>query len=456
MRFIDFGLGNRPFLVMGLASGGNLEQQHRLMPFTAREIGRILQQMLQALKYLHVDFSMIHRDMKPANILCDSRTHFRLADFGLAKEGDFLKTVKGTQPYMAPEMFEDKPYTAAVDLWGLGMVIIRFLIGSSPPGYKGNEGHAWCNAVIAHFGKYEERFGARSHKSQEQFCINVLVRRHLLRMKPEERESAHGCLERGKLLWRVLDEHKNDGSKDPARKDPTESLASTSRANNANGPSQDSGAAEKRGAYENNGLSRKDDDSEAEIEISGERTLNSDDWLSLERQFPNNEAYGEGNAGRFSGSHHFVHAPTADKVPEDSTTPEFNEHSGANAPQHSVTPSTRKEISRGLRPVSPAAPMGVRKSVHKRNKSSLSTSVAAAVAQRMAEKESQEQSQEQSQNEEEISLDDYYKPGRPGYLLNPENRAFIGAGETLDLWIMGNGPWPGEDKASSHGEDVAN
>ena len=54
---------------MGLASGGNLEQQHRLMPFTAREIGRILQQMLQALKYLHVDFNMIHWDMKPANIL---------------------------------------------------------------------------------------------------------------------------------------------------------------------------------------------------------------------------------------------------------------------------------------------------------------------------------------------------------------------------------------------------
>ena len=41
-------------------------------------------------------------------------------------------------------------------------------------------------------------------------------------------------------------------------------------------------------------------------------------------------------------------------------------------------------------------------------------------------------------------MDDYYKPGQLGYPVNPENRAFIGAGETLDEWIIGGGKWPGE------------
>ena len=48
------------------------------------------------------------------------------------------------------------------------------------------------------------------------------------------------------------------------------------------------------------------------------------------------------------------------------------------------------------------------------------------------------------QSEKEPSLDDFYMPGQIGHLVNSENRAFIGAGETLDEWIIGDGKWPGE------------
>ena len=126
IQFIDLGLVDKSYLVMGFAIGGDLEDQNRYKPFTMREIALILRQMLDALVYLHVGFNIIHRDIKPANILCETRSHFRLADFGLAKEGQVLETIKGTRPYMAPEMFANKPYSAAVDLWVLGWSLPGF------------------------------------------------------------------------------------------------------------------------------------------------------------------------------------------------------------------------------------------------------------------------------------------------------------------------------------------
>ncbi len=84
---------------MGLSLGGNLEEQSKIKPFTFRESVLILHQMLKALVYLHNTFKMMHRDVKPSNILCDSRGHFRLGDFGIAKEGDVLKSFNGTKPY---------------------------------------------------------------------------------------------------------------------------------------------------------------------------------------------------------------------------------------------------------------------------------------------------------------------------------------------------------------------
>lgn len=297
VEIIDFGLGDAPYLAMGLAPGGNLLEQHKTKPFTSQETALVLRQMLDALVYLHVDFNITHRDIKPANILCDSRAHFRLADFGLAKEGDNFKTFNGTEPYMAPEMFGTRPYTAAVDLWGLGMVISWLSTGNRPSGFKGDEGPRWCTAVVAYFRKYEGSFRARGGNDPKQIGINILVGQSMLRMKPEDRDSASGCLQKGHILWEMLDrDSENAGS-----------FPNTLRANNADGASNDRGPTEKNRASEGNGYLREEEslagkvnrpseddgssgenESEAETEILGGRTLNSEDWQSLERQFPYN------------------------------------------------------------------------------------------------------------------------------------------------------------------------
>ena len=482
---------------MGLALGGTLEQQYKFKPFTTREVALILRQMLEALVYLHVDFDITHRDIKPANILCDSRAHFRLADFGLAKEGDVLKTFNGTKPYMAPEMFVSRLYTRAIDIWALGMVVARLLVPNRPPGFKGHEGPRWCAAVVAQFQNYEECCQAIGSNSLEQADLNLVVGQYMLKMNPKDRESAPGCLERGNFLWWVLDQEGDDGAKTPTQ-DLTESVLNAPRKNNANGPSKDDGYTEESGASECNGAleeesapeeevggpsgmneSSGDNESEADTEILGKQSLNSDEWLSLEREFQIDEATG-GNA--FSSLQHFAHAPSvnpSENVWEDFNTPGSSGDSEVIPSRHKEAQGRHKRTSQGSRPLSSAAPMGVRKSTHKRNKSSLAKSITAAAARKAAKDQSQSDSevlsagQELSQNasqftstgeelsqseadptsmdEEELSqngkgtsLEDGYRPGQPGHLINPYNRAFIGAGETIDEWIIGRGSWPGE------------
>ncbi len=87
----------------------------------------LLQQALAALQHLHAA-GVVHRDLKPENILLQSRSplHIKLADFGLAKDAKHLKTLCGTLPYVAPEIWQKEVYTAAVDIWSIGVITFEF------------------------------------------------------------------------------------------------------------------------------------------------------------------------------------------------------------------------------------------------------------------------------------------------------------------------------------------
>lgn len=383
VEFIDFRTGDKPYLVMGFAVGGTLEQQCKTMPFNVTETTILLGQMLEALVYLHVEFGITHRDIKPANILCDSRTRCRLADFGLAKEGDVLKTFGGTQPYMAPEMFTRKPYTSAVDLWALGVVIAQLLSPSRPPGYRGDEGQRWCAAVIAQFRKYNEYFEALDFEAidityHEQKGLHLLVGTYLLKMNPDDRESASVCLE----IWKHFCL--------------TESVSNTLYVDHANGPSKSNASMKKNEASESYGAleeesapeegvigpsevngSLRDNDSEADTEIPDERPPNSEEWLELEDEHPNNEA-------------------NVVMIEDFSIDQEIDGGNGVKAPQDFVFNALANLSGLNWHPLfkesphsaSPAAPTGVRKSVHKRNASSIAKSVKAAAARQAAEDQS--------------------------------------------------------------------
>lgn len=93
-------------------------------------------QACRGLKYLH-DSSVTHRDIKPDNILLDSSSPnalLKISDFGLSKliSTDSMKTVCGTQLYVAPEVLMGGNYTNKVDIWSMGCLLYAMLSGSVP------------------------------------------------------------------------------------------------------------------------------------------------------------------------------------------------------------------------------------------------------------------------------------------------------------------------------------
>lgn len=131
-----FFSGNRVFLVLEFASGGSLFSfVRRQKGLEEKHYHKMFTQVCEGVAYLHKK-NVIHRDIKPENILVDSRGNIKLCDFGWsALNRPSRKTFCGTYEYMAPEIFENKPYNEKVDIWSLGILIYELLHGSSP--FKG-------------------------------------------------------------------------------------------------------------------------------------------------------------------------------------------------------------------------------------------------------------------------------------------------------------------------------
>ena len=100
------------------------------------------QQLAGALEHIHSQ-DVVHRDLKPANILIDAADNLKIADVGIARtlyekttsggssEQQYMETVAGTQPFMAPEVWNEH-YTRSSDVFSMGLVM--FMICELPDG----------------------------------------------------------------------------------------------------------------------------------------------------------------------------------------------------------------------------------------------------------------------------------------------------------------------------------
>jgi serine/threonine-protein kinase len=135
---IDYGhTGESIYLVMRLVQGGSLDSRIKEGPFSLNEVNRILCEVASALSYAHRQ-NVIHRDLKPPNILLDEDDNTYLTDFGIAKltnvESMLTATdqVMGTPAYMSPEQGLGLEVDARADVYALGLILFEMLTGKRP------------------------------------------------------------------------------------------------------------------------------------------------------------------------------------------------------------------------------------------------------------------------------------------------------------------------------------
>jgi serine/threonine-protein kinase len=128
-----------PFLVMEWLPGPTFADEIAAGPVSPERVRRIGGQVLGALAAAH-DHGVLHRDVKPSNILLDESGDAKLADFGIATTRDGVAlTATGdvidTLCYVAPERFRGEPATPASDVYGVGLVLYEALTGSRSFGH---------------------------------------------------------------------------------------------------------------------------------------------------------------------------------------------------------------------------------------------------------------------------------------------------------------------------------
>ncbi|XP_043216019.1 phosphorylase b kinase gamma catalytic chain, skeletal muscle/heart isoform-like isoform X3 [Amphibalanus amphitrite] len=129
------------FLVFELLRQGELfDYLTTVVTLSEKKTKHIMKQLFEALLHVH-DKSVVHRDVKPENILLDDNLDIKLTDFGFARilrPGEELYDLVGTPGYLAPEllranMIETAPgYRFEVDTWACGVVMYTLLVGCPP------------------------------------------------------------------------------------------------------------------------------------------------------------------------------------------------------------------------------------------------------------------------------------------------------------------------------------
>ncbi len=191
LKVFDYGQqGDMVYLVMQLLSGGSLADLiMRSGGLSVTQTSQLLNQMAAALDYAHGQ-SIVHRDMKPHNVLLDQQGNAFLTDFGIAKLRNTSGTALtqsggtlGTPAYMSPEQWRGEAVDARADIYALGIIVFEMLTGRVP--FEGDTAFG-----LMHKHVYEPIPPIRDIKPDLPLSVERVINKALAKDKEQRFESA--------------------------------------------------------------------------------------------------------------------------------------------------------------------------------------------------------------------------------------------------------------------------
>ncbi|HUQ19989.1 MAG TPA: protein kinase [Gemmatimonadaceae bacterium] len=201
----------QPFIAMALCDGNTLKQQLSSGPIAPDEGISIAIQVARALSAAH-SRNIIHRDVKPGNIMLGADGTAKLLDFGLAKSTNvnvpYKDSTPGTVAYMSPEQLRGEPADHRTDLWSLGVVLYEMISGHRP--FRGANNREIIRAIL-----HDEPQSLRTVRTDIPARMMTIVER-LLQKNPELRyESAATAIT--DLESSIANKHAHIGSRSSPR-----------------------------------------------------------------------------------------------------------------------------------------------------------------------------------------------------------------------------------------------
>ncbi|HVB73512.1 MAG TPA: serine/threonine-protein kinase [Ktedonobacteraceae bacterium] len=183
VRVLDYGLnGNIPYIVMNYAANGSLRKRHpRGTRVPLPTVIEYVKQIAAALQYAH-DEGLVHRDIKPDNMLIGKRNDILLSDFGIVTVSSSVNSEQsqaqtGTWTYMAPEQIMKHPVRAS-DQYALGITVYEWLCGKPP--FEGD----WYNLYHQQLNVKPQPL--RDHAPEIPLAVEQMVMKALAK-EPEKR-----------------------------------------------------------------------------------------------------------------------------------------------------------------------------------------------------------------------------------------------------------------------------
>src|ERR1700730_17188124 len=191
-----------PFIVMQYIEGETLGEKMLLQPLELSIALAIAEQAAEALAEAHTH-GILHRDIKPQNVMITPRGQLKILDFGLAKQmtssdsvdfeaptATLLSTpghVVGTMPYMSPEQLQGEPLDARSDIFSLGVTLYEMLAGKHP--FKDKSAPVTMSRILRDDPIPTEQFQA--HVSPE---LQALLNKMLCKDKAARYQNAQDLL----------------------------------------------------------------------------------------------------------------------------------------------------------------------------------------------------------------------------------------------------------------------